>query len=196
MYQSTYYVGKTTDTFADTLLAYGVAALVERLLQAKVGQTTVRVQDAGSVYAITLEDPVEEGFEELDWFCDLPFMSTYRCTRQDRGVSLGKITADREIHDGSERKIVYFSIRGYLRPRDGEGNSLSYGHRRRERGGVQGFRSFSADGPAVALAPRATQPAISVGKLGASKLMPGAGLRLCLMSGKPSGQLQHWFLWG
>jgi hypothetical protein len=34
MYQSTYYVDKTTDTFADTLLAYGVAALLERLLQA------------------------------------------------------------------------------------------------------------------------------------------------------------------
>jgi len=97
-----------------------------------------------------LEDPIEEGFEELDWFCDLPFihtrskkppedwpgmvvdymrpavlvstpsraatcwttrpgrlasagvlpfMSTYRCTRQDRGASLGKITTDKEIHD-------------------------------------------------------------------------------------------------
>jgi hypothetical protein len=131
MYQSTYYVDKTTDTFADVLLAYGVAALLERLLQANVGQTTLRVRDIGGVYAIALEDPIEEGFEELDWFCDLPFMSTCRCTRQDRGASLGKITTDREIHDGSQRKVGYFSIRGYLRTRDGEGNSLSYGHGRR-----------------------------------------------------------------
>jgi hypothetical protein len=141
MYQSTYYVDKTTDTFADVLLAYGVASLVERLLQANGGQRTARVQDAGSVYAIGLEDPIEEGFEDLDWFCDLPFIHTHskrppegwpgmvvdymrpgglpfmsicRCTRQDCGAFLGKITTDKEIHDGSQRKIVYFSIRGYL----------------------------------------------------------------------------------
>jgi len=76
MYQSTYYVDKTTDTFADVLLAYGVASLLERLLQANVGEATVRVQDAGSVYAIALEDPIEEGFEKVDWFCDLPFIHT------------------------------------------------------------------------------------------------------------------------
>ena len=74
MYQSTYYVDKTTDTFADVLLAYGVASLLERLLQANVGETTVRVQDAGSVYAILLDEPIEEGFEAIPWFCDLPFI--------------------------------------------------------------------------------------------------------------------------
>jgi hypothetical protein len=76
MYQSTYYVDKSTDTFADVLLAYGVAALLERLLQANVGHLTVRVRDAGSVYAIILEDPIEKGFEAIDWFCDLPFILT------------------------------------------------------------------------------------------------------------------------
>ncbi len=76
MYQPTYYVDKTTDTFADVLLAYGVASLLERLLQTNIGETTVRVQDAGSVYAIRLEVPTEEGFEEIDWFCDLPFIQT------------------------------------------------------------------------------------------------------------------------
>ena len=76
MYGSTYFVDKTTDTFADVLLAYGVASLLERLLQANVGATTVRVRDAGSVYAIVLEDPIKEGFEEMDWFCDLPFIHT------------------------------------------------------------------------------------------------------------------------
>lgn len=76
MYQSTYYVDKTTDTFADILLAYGVASLLERLLQANVGEVTVRVQDAGSVYAIRLEKPIAGGFEEIAWFCDLPFIQT------------------------------------------------------------------------------------------------------------------------
>lgn len=76
MYQSDYYIDKTTDTFADVLQAYGVASLLERLLEANVGETTVRVQDAGSVYAIRLERPIQEGFEEIDWFCDLPFIQT------------------------------------------------------------------------------------------------------------------------
>ena len=74
MYQSTYYVDKATDTFADVLLAYGVASLLERLLQENVGEVTVRVQDAGSVYAVSLEDSIQKGFEEIAWFCDLPFI--------------------------------------------------------------------------------------------------------------------------
>jgi len=76
MYQSTYYVDKTTDTFADVLLAYGVASLLDHILRDNVDQTTVRVQAAGSVYAITMEQPIEEGFEEIAWFCDLPFIHT------------------------------------------------------------------------------------------------------------------------
>jgi hypothetical protein len=109
-------------------------------------------------------------------------MSICRCIRQNRGTSRGKTTTDKEIHDDRGQEIVYFSIRGYLRLRNGGLNGLStdtVGN----RGGVYGFRSLSADGPAVALATGAMQPAISVGRLGASKLMPGAGLRLCLMSG-------------
>jgi len=78
MYQSTYYVDKTTGTFADVLLAYGVASLLERLLQENVGQATVRVRDAGSAYVIALENPMGEGFEEIAWFCDLPFIQTGR----------------------------------------------------------------------------------------------------------------------
>jgi hypothetical protein len=76
MYQCTYHVDKTTDTFADVLLAYGTASLLERLLQANVGPASVRVQDAGTVYTVGLEKPIEQGFERIDWFCDLPFVQT------------------------------------------------------------------------------------------------------------------------
>lgn len=76
MYGSTYYIDKTTDTFSDVLLAYGVASLLERLLQGNVDEATVRVRDDGSVYTIVLDDPIEEGFEDLSWFCDLPFIHT------------------------------------------------------------------------------------------------------------------------
>jgi hypothetical protein len=32
------------------------------------------VHDAASVYAVVLEDPVEEGFDDADRLCDLPFI--------------------------------------------------------------------------------------------------------------------------
>jgi hypothetical protein len=76
MYQTTYFVDKTTDTFADTLLAYGVAALLDKLLRDNSGAATVRVRDAGAVFAIALEKPIQAGFENVDWFCDLPFIET------------------------------------------------------------------------------------------------------------------------
>ncbi|MGC9400728.1 MAG: hypothetical protein ACP5HM_16580 [Anaerolineae bacterium] len=74
MNQSQFYIDKTTDTFADVLLAYGVAALLDRLLRDNVGQREVRVRDAGSVYVIDLETPMREGYVDVPWFCDLPFL--------------------------------------------------------------------------------------------------------------------------
>lgn len=111
MYQSTYYVDKTTDTLADVLLAYGVASLLERLLQANVGEMTVRVQDGGSVYAIVLEDPVEEGFEEVDWFCDLPFIHT-RSKKPPTGWVGEVVNYDVE----RDRRVEYFEARRQLSP--------------------------------------------------------------------------------
>ena len=111
VYQSTYYVDKTTDTFADTLLAYGVAALLERLLQANGGAATVRVRDAGSVYAMTLEEPIEEGFEEVGWFCDLPFIHT-RSKKPPQGWVGMVVDYSRE----RERRAEYFQARRQLSP--------------------------------------------------------------------------------
>lgn len=111
MHQSTYYVDKTTDTFADVLLAYGVASLLERLLQANDGEATVRVKDAGSVYTIVLEEPIEAGFEEMDWFCDLPFIHT-RSKRPPQGWAGAVVDYDAE----RDRRAEYFEARRRLSP--------------------------------------------------------------------------------
>ncbi len=76
MFQNSYFVDKTTDTFADTLLAYGLASLLDRLLFDNVSEETVRIRDAGSAFIVALDQPIEEGFEQVDWFCDLPFIET------------------------------------------------------------------------------------------------------------------------
>lgn len=76
MFQDSYFIDKTTGTFADTLLAYGLASLLDRLLSDNVSEATVRIRDAGSAFIVALDQPIEEGFEQVDWFCDLPFIET------------------------------------------------------------------------------------------------------------------------
>ena len=76
MFQDSYFVDKTTDTFADTLLAYGFASFLDRLLTDNFSEATVRIRDAGSSFVLALDEPIEEGFECVDWFCALPFIET------------------------------------------------------------------------------------------------------------------------
>lgn len=76
MFQDSYFVDKTTDTFADTLLAYGFASLLDGLLSDNLSEATVRIRDAGSSFVLALDQPIEEGFECVDWFCALPFIET------------------------------------------------------------------------------------------------------------------------
>jgi len=109
MTQAVFYVDKTTDTFADILLAYGVAALVERLLRDAVGQRTVRVRDAGSVYVIEPETPLQPDFTDVNWFCTLPFIQTERKTPPEGW--LGE-TVDYDAE--RERRAAYFEARKQL----------------------------------------------------------------------------------
>jgi hypothetical protein len=109
MEQSTFYVDKTTDTFADVLLAYGVAALLDRLLQDNVGQCTVRVRDAGSVYAIELESPMQEDYADVPWFCDLPFLKAGR-KKPPEDWPAAVMEYDKE----RERRAQYFEARKQL----------------------------------------------------------------------------------
>lgn len=76
MFQDSYFVDKSTDTFADTLLAYGLASLLNDLLFDNYTQSTIRIRDAGSAFVVALEQPIGEGVDSADWFCDLPFIKT------------------------------------------------------------------------------------------------------------------------
>jgi len=77
MYQSQYFIDKTTDTFADTLLAHGVVNLLDRLLRDNGGRATVRVRDNGGAFSAVLSRPIQEAYENIAWFCDLPFIQTH-----------------------------------------------------------------------------------------------------------------------
>jgi hypothetical protein len=111
MNRSTFYVDKTTDTFADVLLAYGVAALIDRLLRDHVGQRTVQVKDAGSVYAIELESPIREGYADVAWFCDLPFLEAGRKKPPE-----GWLAPVFDYNAVRDRRGEYFEARKQLSP--------------------------------------------------------------------------------
>jgi hypothetical protein len=110
MEQSQFYVDKTTDTFADVLLAYGVAALLDHVLtDNNVGQRTVRLRDAGSVYVIELETSMREAYVDVPWFCDLPFLKAGRKKPPERwSAAVMDYEAERE------RRSQYFEARKQL----------------------------------------------------------------------------------
>ncbi|MEW6276155.1 MAG: hypothetical protein AB1556_13735 [Bacillota bacterium] len=84
MYQSVYYVDKRTGTFADVFLAYGLAALLESILECFVeGDHWVRIRDGGAYYAVELSHPLEEKWVDNAPFQVLaPYIDTGRAGQQ------------------------------------------------------------------------------------------------------------------
>ena len=111
MFQDSYFVDKTTDTFADTLLAYGLASLLDNLLSDNFSQAIVRIRDAGSAFVIALEFPIADGFEFVDWFCDLPFIET-PSQKPPKGWPAKTIDYEREKAHNAE----FYRVRDQLPP--------------------------------------------------------------------------------
>lgn len=81
MYQQTYFVDKQTGTFADVCSAYGLATILDQLLQRDPGEHeshTVKILDRGTTYAIELIPALQaEWVENLRGFsAPIPFIRT------------------------------------------------------------------------------------------------------------------------
>lgn len=72
MYQDTYYVDKQSGTFADVLLAFGLARMLQSLADeaAGAGSISIRLQDAGPYFEVALSQPVHE-----EWLQRVSFQS-------------------------------------------------------------------------------------------------------------------------
>lgn len=72
-----YYIPKSTRTLSDALLAFGVATVLQELLQRHAPQAEVILRDAGSYYAIDTGVPIQEA-----WLADahqhIPFVTDER----------------------------------------------------------------------------------------------------------------------
>lgn len=83
MYQDTYFVPKRTGTYADVLLAYGLATLLDRLAgqaRGKFARPRITLIDAGPYYQVRLSEPVrEEGVPDGLFFrSPAPFLTNRR----------------------------------------------------------------------------------------------------------------------
>ncbi len=70
MYQQYYYVPKVTGVLSDTLLAFGVADLVDKLVDKATGSAETTLEDVGGYYRIDAGRPIQEEWAETVQFFD------------------------------------------------------------------------------------------------------------------------------
>lgn len=111
----TYFVSRGTDTFADELLAYGLAALLQAILRDQYGDSgTVSIYDDGSVLRVKLERSVSwdpQDLAKVSWFCDLPYLATR--TRKPPADWPGEVV---DYDAERARRSQFFEARRQLSP--------------------------------------------------------------------------------
>lgn len=84
MYQSTYFVEKSSNTFADNLAAFGLAYVLSAIASGRAG---IRLEDRGSVYAVVCEpDLKSEWVAQRSFFAGAPFLVTLDKKTQQKVV--------------------------------------------------------------------------------------------------------------
>lgn len=80
MYQQVYYIDKQTGTMADVCAAYGLAVILDSILERTVGAhipRVVRLLDKGTAFVIELSHPLtQESIEKCPFFEPIPFIAT------------------------------------------------------------------------------------------------------------------------
>jgi len=147
MYQGTYFVPKRTGTYADVLLAYGLATLLDQLAgQARGGFARPRITliDAGPYYQIRLSEPLqeEEVPDGLFFRSPAPFL-TNRNTRADQ---VPPDTPTRDVDKTWEQVRAYRDMRPTLRGEGVRGSDLEGQLRDQEPLGDWTVVAFLGDG--------------------------------------------------
>ena len=86
MTESTFYVDKNTDTFADSLAAFGLADVLWQIGErVERGKSNVRIIDDGPYFRVTIETSLDEatlkkiGFHFVFDYIGHPLPSVFRC---------------------------------------------------------------------------------------------------------------------
>jgi hypothetical protein len=126
MYQAEYYVDKRTHTFADVLVAYGLATVLDEVLARARGRDTPRrtwIRDAGPYYTVELPEPLQEAWVKgCRPFVLAPFVQTRKAS-PPAGFPEGE-TAVRDYEAGWERFRAYRQAQADLRKTAKEGAAV------------------------------------------------------------------------
>lgn len=126
MFQTTYYIDKSSNTFADNLAAFGLAYL---LAGVAAGQAKIRLEDQGSVFAVVCEPAIRpEWVEQCRFFVGAPFLITFdkktgkkaikgtKLTTEDFPNASDDVTVDYEVE--KQARQTYFDWLKTLSPED------------------------------------------------------------------------------
>jgi hypothetical protein len=114
MYQQMYYVDKTTGTFADVLIAYGLATILGRMLPEDAAPE-IRLSDDGHCYRVTLAEPVQpQWVAQASYFANVPFILTDKLKQKGGYPKDLLLLEDYETH--KQHNSQYFELRKQLPP--------------------------------------------------------------------------------
>lgn len=108
MYQQTYFVDKRTGTFADVCMAYGLAAILDKILWSGLGEQrsrTVRILDKGTAYIIDLSAPLQEKWvNSCSFFAPIPFIKTAKNKdKMPKGILAIDYDKEKERYDAFKK---------------------------------------------------------------------------------------------
>jgi hypothetical protein len=152
MDQDTYFVPKRTGTYADVLLAYGLAAILDRLAglaRGEFNKPRMTIVDAGPYYEIRLSEPVHAGWvpDGLFFRSPAPFLTNRRTSADD----VPPDTPTRDVDATWEQVQAYQASRSALRGEGIRGSDLEQQLRDQEPPGDWTVVAFLGDGRMQAL---------------------------------------------
>lgn len=104
MDRSTYFIDKSSQTFADNLAAFGLAFVLDMIVE---GRAEVRLEDAGSAFAVVVEPELRQEWVKAAWFqAGAPFLVTVDSKTKQK-VLKGTSFAVADLPIGSEVVVDY-----------------------------------------------------------------------------------------
>lgn len=124
MYQDTYYIDQSTNTFADNLAAFGLAYVLNGIAD---GRAAIRLEDRGYSFAVICEPVLQPAWvTQRSFFSGAPFLVTTKGqVRSVKGTNLspddlpeagGELVVDYDTE--RQRRADFFTLQKALSPED------------------------------------------------------------------------------
>lgn len=108
MSQSNYYIDKSTNTFADSLAALGLAYVINAIANGDKLRAEVRIEDEGSAVKVACEPALKpEWVERCPFFVGAPFLITYDRKTEKKAIKGTSLTLKKLSEAGGDTVADY-----------------------------------------------------------------------------------------